>query len=89
MITLPSGDIARPNGSGAGKQKLYGAGNNLEIDFARSSSAQNTAETNAGLQSFPFALDQLQMVVSNTVAVQCTGVADHRADRVHLQGRHH
>ena len=68
MITLPSGDIPRPNGSGAGKQKLYGAGDNLEIDFARSSSAQNTAETNAGLQSFPFALDQLQMVVSNTVA---------------------
>ncbi len=68
MITMPAGDVARPNGSGAGKQRLYGAGNNPEVDFARSSSAQNTAETNAGLQSFPFALDQLQMVVSNAVA---------------------
>ena len=52
-ITLPSGDITRPNGSGAGKAMLYGAGNNTDIDFARSSSAQSTAETNAGLQIVP------------------------------------
>jgi hypothetical protein len=66
-IPLPSGAIARPNGSGAGKALLYGASNNTDIDFARSSSAQSPAETSAGLQSFPFALDTLQMAVSNTV----------------------
>jgi len=67
-ITLPSGDITRPNGSGAGKTTLYGAGNNADIDFARSSSANSTAETNAGLQMFPFALDTMAMVVSGNVA---------------------
>jgi len=66
-IALPSGAIARPNGSGAGKALLYGGSNNTDIDFARSSSAQTTAETQAGLQSFPFALDTLAMAVSNTV----------------------
>lgn len=66
-ITLPSGAVARPNGSGAGKSLLYGAGNNTDIDFARSSSAQNGTETSNGLQSFPFALDTLVMAVSNTV----------------------
>jgi ABC-type phosphate transport system substrate-binding protein len=65
-IPLPSGTKARPNGSGAGKSTLYGAGNNTDIDFARSSSAQNTAETQAGLKSFPFALDTLVMAVSNS-----------------------
>ncbi len=68
QITLPSGDILRPNGSGNGKKTLYGGTNVADIDFARSSSAQNTAETNAGLQSFPFALDELKMAVSQTVA---------------------
>jgi ABC-type phosphate transport system substrate-binding protein len=66
-ITLPSGAIARPNGSGAGKATLYGAGNNADIDFARSSSALNTTEQGAGLQAFPFALDTLQMAVSASV----------------------
>jgi len=66
-IALPSGAITRPNGSGAGKALLYGAGNNPDIDFARSSSSQSTAETGAGLQSFPFALDTLAMAVSNSV----------------------
>ena len=66
-IDLPTLDINRPNGSGAGKALLYGAGNNPDIDFARSSSAQSTAETGAGLQSFPFALDTLKMAVSNSV----------------------
>ncbi len=66
-IPLPSGAIARPNGSGAGKSLLYGAGNNTDIDFARSSSAQNGTETSNGLQSFPFALDTLVMAVSNSV----------------------
>ncbi|HEY0902878.1 MAG TPA: Ig-like domain repeat protein [Marmoricola sp.] len=63
-IPLPTKAIARPNGSGAGKSLLYGSGNNTDVDFARSSSAQNTAETQAGLQSFPFALDTLVMAVS-------------------------
>jgi ABC-type phosphate transport system substrate-binding protein len=67
-ITLPSGAITRPNGSGAGKALLYGSGNNADIDFARSSSAQSAAETSAGLQSFPFALDTLVMAVSGNVA---------------------
>lgn len=66
-ITLPSGAITRPNGSGAGKGLLYGGANVPEIDFARSSSAQSATETGAGLQSFPFALDTLAMAVSNSV----------------------
>ena len=67
-IALPGGDINRPNGSGAGKALLYGAANNLDIDFARSSSAINATEKQAGLQAFPFALDTLKMAVSNSVA---------------------
>lgn len=67
QITLPSGPIDRPNGSGAGKSRLYGTSNNPDIDFARSSSSQTTAETQAGLQSFPFALDTLVMAVSGSV----------------------
>src|SRR5262245_32143512 len=66
-IALPSGAIPRPNGSGAGKALLFGASNNTDIDFARSSSAQSATETGAGLQSFPFALDTLAMAVSNSV----------------------
>lgn len=66
-ITLPAGAINRPNGSGAGKALLHGAANNTDIDFARSSSAQNGTETAAGLQSFPFALDTLVMAVSKSV----------------------
>lgn len=67
-ITLPSGAIKRPNGSGAGKALLYGAGNNADIDFARSSSGPSTAEVQAGLQNFPFALDTLVMAVSGSAA---------------------
>jgi len=66
-IPLPTAAVNRPNGSGSGKAVLYGAGNNVDVDFARSSSAQNANETAAGLQSFPFALDTLTMVVSNSV----------------------
>ncbi|HRI97330.1 MAG TPA: Ig-like domain repeat protein [Nocardioides sp.] len=66
-VQLPSGDINRPNGSGAGKTLLYGAANNTDIDFARSSSANNAAETAAGLQMFPFGLDTLVMAVSGNV----------------------
>jgi len=65
-IDLPSGSIPRPNGSGGGKRLLYGAGNNPDIDFARSSSGPSAAENEAGLQMFPFALDTLAMAVSNS-----------------------
>ncbi|WP_134741385.1 substrate-binding domain-containing protein [Nocardioides sp. 503] len=68
-IPLPNAtEITRPNGSGAGKGLLYGAGNNTQIDFARSSSALNANEQGGGLQAFPFALDTLVMAVSKTVA---------------------
>lgn len=67
-IPLPTAAVNRPNGSGAGKSMLYGSGNNPDIDYARSSSSQSTAETQAGLQSFPFALDTLVMAVSGSVA---------------------
>jgi hypothetical protein len=66
-IAIPNGDINRPNGSGAGKKMLYtgGAGtNDADVDFARSSSALNTEESNAGLKAIPFALDELTMAVS-------------------------
>ncbi len=66
-VQLPSGDINRPNGSGAGKTLLYGGANNTDIDFARSSSANNANETAAGLQMFPFGLDVLVMAVSGNV----------------------
>ena len=46
----------------------YGAANNADIDFARSSSAQSAGETADGLQSFPFAVDTLVMVKSGNVA---------------------
>jgi hypothetical protein len=66
-VPLPSGEVNRPNGSGAGKALLYGASDNTDVDFARSSSAISTAEAQAGLQAFPFALDTLTIVVSNSV----------------------
>ncbi len=68
-LDLPdASSINRPVGSGAGKNLLHGATNNTNIDFARSSSAQSTAETQDGLTSFPFAVDTLIMVKSGTVA---------------------
>ena len=67
-IPLPGGAANRPNGSGAGKALLYGAGNNTHVDFARSSSANSAAENTANLFAFPFALDTLVMTVSNNVA---------------------
>ena len=65
-VTLPSGAVTRPNGSGAGKTTLY-APSNPDVDYARSSSTLSTAEINAGLQQFPFALDTLATVVSGSV----------------------
>ncbi len=65
-LTLPgeAAAVTRPNGSGAGKAKLFGAGNVAAIDFARSSSSLSTDEVNASLKQFPFALDTLQMAVA-------------------------
>lgn len=56
--------INRPVGSGAGKALLYGAGDNANVTYARSSSALNTNEVNAGLEAFPFAVDTLGVAVS-------------------------
>lgn len=66
-IPLPTAAVNRPNGSGAGKNTLYNP-SNPDIDFARSSSSLSSAETAAGLQQFPFALDTLKLAVSGDVA---------------------
>jgi hypothetical protein len=66
-ITLPSGDVTRPNGSGAGKNLLHSTGNNTDVDFARASSTLSAGEKTDGLQQFPFALDTLKMAVSGSV----------------------
>ena len=58
--------VTRPNGSGDGKKTLFGASNNVEVNFARSSSALSTAESDAGLVAFPFAKDTLAMAVAQT-----------------------
>jgi len=55
--------VARPNGSGQGKARLFGASNNEDVNFARSSSTLNPAEQ-AELKQFPFAVDGLKMAVS-------------------------
>lgn len=66
QITLRQGadPINRPVGSGAGKALLYGTANNPAVTYARSSSALNTTEQQAGLKAFPFAVDTLKMAVS-------------------------
>ncbi|WP_421732742.1 substrate-binding domain-containing protein [Cellulomonas sp.] len=58
--------ITRPNGSGAGKALLYGAGNNTNVNFARSSSSLSSAEVAAGLWQVPFAVDGLKLAVAST-----------------------
>lgn len=65
-VTLKAGavPITRPNGSGAGKALLYGAGNNADVDFARSSSAINATEKSNGLFGFPFAKDTLALATA-------------------------
>ena len=66
-INLPNNPTAtRPNGSTAGKNTLYGAGEVADIDFARSSSALSTADKQAGLQAFPFAKDSLALATAKT-----------------------
>lgn len=67
-VTLRAGsaEIIRPNGSGGGKGLLYGQANNPDVSFARSSSPNNTNETNANLQAFPFAKDTLAVATATT-----------------------
>ncbi|MCZ4499165.1 MAG: hypothetical protein JWQ74_1718 [Marmoricola sp.] len=59
--------VTRPNGSGQGKATLFGAGNNADVNFARSSSTLSTAEQ-AALTQFPFAVDGLKIAVSGTTS---------------------
>jgi ABC-type phosphate transport system substrate-binding protein len=70
QIVLRSGHPAvnRPNGSGAGKAVLFGASNNPDVTFARSSSSLSSTESDASLVQAPFAVDGLELVVSKTVA---------------------
>lgn len=76
--------VARPDGSGAGKNMLYGATNNTAVSFARSSSALSQNEVNASLVAFPFAVDEVAAGVapSSTYApagltpVQLVGIYD-------------
>ena len=67
-VDLPGGvTIDRPNGSGAGKSRLYSTNDTAEIDFARSSSSLNAAEIQGGLKQIPFAVDTLKTAVSGLV----------------------
>ena len=66
-ISLRGGTaITRPNGSGAGKALLYGASNNTDVTFARSSSTLSAAEITANLLQSPFAVDGLKFAVKVT-----------------------
>lgn len=67
-VVLQSGHpaVPRPNGSTDGKKLLWGAGNNADADYARSSSPLSADEANAGLQLFPFAVDGMKMAVKAT-----------------------
>jgi hypothetical protein len=61
--------ISRPNGSGQGKATLFGAGDNANVNFARSSSSLSATNGEAAaLTQFPFAVDGLKMAVSGNVA---------------------
>ena len=69
-IVLRTGStaITRPVGSGAGKALLFGAGNNPDVTYARSSSALSATEVAGNLKAFPFAVDTLGVAVSGSVA---------------------
>ncbi|WP_109509009.1 Ig-like domain repeat protein [Nocardioides speluncae] len=58
--------VNRPTDSASGKAMLYGAGNNSDVDFVRSVTANSAAEGDADLRMFPFARDGLGVVVSAT-----------------------
>ena len=68
QITLRRGaaPVNRPQGSTAGKSFLAGAGNNTNVNFARSSDANSAADTSNNLWMMPFATDGLKMAVANT-----------------------
>lgn len=65
VLRTGSAAITRPVGSGNGKVLLYGASNNPDVSFARSSSALNATEVSGGLKAFPFALDTLGVAVAS------------------------
>jgi hypothetical protein len=68
-ITIRDGvSIERPNGSGSGKNALYGTTNQAGVSFARSSSTLSAAEISAGLRQYAFAVDGLRLAVSNATA---------------------
>ena len=83
----PTAAINRPNGSGAGKALLYGAGNNTDIDFARSSSAQQRRRDPGRPAGLPVRPRHPGDGGLGQRAVQRPGRADAGADRRHLQGR--
>lgn len=58
-------ETTRPNGSGDGKSRLYGSGDNPAFNFARSSSALSSTEVSNGLWAVPFAADGLKMAVDS------------------------
>ncbi|WP_024287401.1 substrate-binding domain-containing protein [Cellulomonas sp. KRMCY2] len=67
-IVLKAGTaaITRPNGSGSGKALLYGATNNVNVNYARSSSGPSPAENSANLWHVPFAVDGLKLATATT-----------------------
>jgi len=64
-ITLKAGSapITRPNGSTEGKALLFGATNNTNANYARSSSSLSQAEIDGGLYLVPFAKDGIELAV--------------------------
>lgn len=58
--------ITRPNGSTAGKNQLYGADNNPNINYARSSAGLSAGEVSANLWAVPFAVDGLRIAKSSS-----------------------
>ena len=64
----------RPNGSGDGKSRLFGSGDNPAFNFARSSSALSSTEVSAGLWAVPFAADGLKMAVDSASTNAPAGV---------------
>lgn len=65
QISLKTGTplVNRPNGSGAGKALLFGAGNNVNVNFARSSSTLSSAEITGNLRQVAFAVDGIKLAV--------------------------
>ena len=66
VLKAGSAAVTRPNGSGAGKAVLYGASNNVNVNYARSSSGPSTAENSASLWHVPFAVDGLKLATAST-----------------------